>query len=160
MIHSVLGNALQRAAGTAIRVVIDTSVLVRYLIKPSAAIQELIDDRWLMDEIQMVTSPELVAELESVVKRDALQRFIRLKESRAFLDAIRWKAEFLPALGLIPSYTRDPKDDKFVACALAGKVEYLISVDNDILALRSLDSVRMVSPYTFIQMTREKGYLS
>lgn len=155
MIRSAVDSALCDAAGSAIRVVIDTSVLVRYLIKPSAAIRELLDDRWLMDEIQMVTSPELIAELKDVVERPALRRFIRPEESQALLKAIRWKAEFLPALGPIPSYTRDPKDNKFVACALAGEVEYLISVDNDILTLRSLAGVRMVSPYTFIQMIWE-----
>jgi predicted nucleic acid-binding protein len=30
-----------------IRVVVDTSVLIRYLIKPSASIRELIELRWL-----------------------------------------------------------------------------------------------------------------
>lgn len=153
MTQSVLGSALYGTAGNATRVVMDTSVLVRYLIKPSTAIRALIEERWLMDEIRMVTSPELVAELEGVVERDALRRFIHPQESRALLNAIRWKAECLPALGPVPAYTRDPKDDKFVACALAGKVEFLISVDNDLLALRSLADVRMITPYEFIQMT-------
>ena len=36
------------------RIVVDTSVLIRYLIKPSAAIVELIEQRWLAGEVQMV----------------------------------------------------------------------------------------------------------
>ena len=31
-----------------IRAIIDTSVLIRYLIKPSVAIKELIEERWLV----------------------------------------------------------------------------------------------------------------
>ena len=102
-----------------IRVVIDTSVLIRYLIKPSTAIKELVELRWLDDEIQMVSCPELLAELENVLRRDYIQEFIRPQEGQVLLDAIALKAETLPSLDPIPSYTRDPKDDKFVACALA-----------------------------------------
>ena len=63
-----------------IRVVIDTSVLIRYLIKPSVAIRELVEARWLGDEIQMVTSPELIQELEGVLKRDYIRALIRPEE--------------------------------------------------------------------------------
>ena len=42
------------------RVVIDTSVLIRYLIKPGVATRELIETRWLGDEIHIVTAPELI----------------------------------------------------------------------------------------------------
>ena len=59
-----------------IRAVVDTSVLIRYLIRPSAAIKELIEMRWLGDQVQMVTAPELVKELEDVLKRDTIQALI------------------------------------------------------------------------------------
>lgn len=129
-----------------IRVVIDTSVLIRYLIRPSAAIRELIELSWLDDEIAMVTCPELLAELVSVLARDYIQDLIRPEEGQVLLDAIALKAEVLPSLGSVPSYTRDPKDDKFVACALAGEVEYLVTVDQDLLALESLGNLRVVTP--------------
>ena len=101
-----------------IRAIIDTSVLIRYLIKPSAAIKELIEERWLGDEVQMVTALDLIAELEGVLKRDYIQTLIRTEEGQSLLDAITQKADILPPLGPVPTYTRDPKDDKFVACAL------------------------------------------
>jgi putative PIN family toxin of toxin-antitoxin system len=129
-----------------IRVVIDTSVLIRYLIRPSAAIRELIELGWLDDEIAMVTWPELLAELVGVLARDYIQDLIRPEEGQVLLDAIALEAEVLPSLGSVPSYTRDPKDDKFVACALAGEVEYLVTVDQDLLALESLGNLRVVTP--------------
>ena len=140
-----------------IRVVIDTSVLIRYLIKPSAAITELIESHWLNDEVQMVTCPELLSELEGVLRRDHMQKLIRPAEGQVLLDAIALKSEVLPSLGAIPSYTRDPKDDKFVACALAGGVGYVITVDQDLLVLGSLVGVRMITPYKFVAMLHEAG---
>lgn len=135
-----------------IRVVVDTSVLIRYLIRPSAAIRELIEERWLGDEIQMVTAPELIEELEGVLRRDYIQKLVRPQEGRALLDAIHLKAEVLPPLGAVPSYTRDPKDDKFVACALVGNAGYVITVDKDLLVLGELEGIHLVTPDEFVTL--------
>jgi len=134
-----------------IRAVVDTGVLIRYLIRPSAAIKELIEVRWLGDQVQMVTAPELAKELEDVLKRDTIQALIQPQEGQALLDAIDLKAEILPPLGRIPSYTRDPKGDKFVACALAGDAGYVVTVDKDILVLGVLSGVYMVTPEEFVE---------
>jgi len=140
-----------------IRAVIDTSVLIRYLIKPSAAIKELIEIRWLTDQVQMVTAPELVEELEGVLRRDDIRALIRPEEGELLLDAIYHKAEILPPLGPVPLYTRDPKDDKFVACALAGSAEYVITADKDILTLETAGDVRMVTPDQFTRIFQDAG---
>ena len=64
------------------RIVVDTRVLIRYLIKPSAAIIELIEERWLAGDVVMVTAPELVAELEDVLQRRHMLRFIEPEEGQ------------------------------------------------------------------------------
>ena len=140
-----------------IRAVFDTSVLVRYLIKPSVAIKELIEDLWLGDAVQMVTALELIEELESVLARDYIQALIRPEEGQVLLEIIESKAEIISPLGPIPSYTRDPKDDKFIACALAGDAEVVISVDKDILALDSLMTVQMMTPYELVGLLKDRA---
>ena len=134
-----------------IRAVTDTSVLIR----PSAAIKELIEKRWLADELQMVTAPDLVAELEDVLGRDYIQTLVRSEEGDALLDAITLKADILPPLGQVPTYTRDPKDDKFVACALVGGANHIISEDKDILVLAVVGDARIVTPYDFVHTTSQ-----
>ena len=138
-----------------IRIVVDTSVLIRYLIKPSVAIRDLIEVRWLGDEVQMVTASELIEELAGVLERDYIQALIHPPEGQALLDAIHIKAEIVPPLGTIPTYSRDPKDDKFVACALVGEAEYIITVDKDLLVLEALQGVRMVTPDEFRALLKE-----
>ena len=133
------------------RAVTDTSVLIR----PSAAIKELIEKRWLADELQMVTAPDLVAELEDVLGRDYIQTLVRSEEGDALLDAITLKADILPPLGQVPTYTRDPKDDKFVACALVGGANHIISEDKDILVLAVVGDARIVTPYDFVHTTSQ-----
>lgn len=134
-----------------IRAVIDTSVLIRYLIRPSAAIKELIEVLWLEDEVLMLTAPDLIDELEDVLKRDYIQALIQPQEGDTLREAIYRKAEILPPLGPVPAYTRDPKDDKFVACALAGDAQVLITEDKDILVLKDVGDLRIVTPYDFLR---------
>lgn len=133
-----------------IRIVIDTNIFVRYLIRPSVAIKELLEVRWLSDQVQVVTAPELVAELTEVIQRPKIQAYIQPQQAQVILGTIGRKAELLPPLGAIPPYTRDPKDDKFVACALLGDAQYLVSVDEDILVLTQVEGVQMVTPYAFL----------
>lgn len=133
-----------------IRIVIDTNIFVRYLIRPSAAIKELIEVRWLTGQIEVVTAPELVAELTEVLQRPKIQAYIQPQEAQVILDTIHRKAELLPPLGAVPPYTRDPKDDKFVACALIGNAQCLVSVDEDILVLQQVSGVQMVTPFTLL----------
>ncbi|MBX3055396.1 MAG: putative toxin-antitoxin system toxin component, PIN family [Anaerolineae bacterium] len=52
----------------------------------------------------------------------------------------------------LPGVTRDPKDDPVVACAVAGNADYVVSGDQDILALHVYGAVRMVTPAQFVQL--------
>jgi putative PIN family toxin of toxin-antitoxin system len=140
-----------------IRVVVDTSVLIRYLIKPSTAIRELIEDHWLDGDIQLVTAPSLIDELRNVLQRDYIKALIRPEEGQALLEALYRKADILPQLGEVPSFTRDPKDDKFIACALVGSAEYVVSVDKDLLVLRALQDLRVMTPYDFANRSERES---
>jgi len=140
-----------------IRAVVDTSVLIRYLIRPSAAIKTMIEEDWINGEFLMVSSPELVTELEDVLGREYIQRLIGPDEGQVLLEAISRQVELIPSLGEIPPYTRDAKDDKFIACAIAGRAEYVITTDADILALRSLANVQMVTPEMFVDILRRQA---
>ena len=133
-----------------IRVVIDTSVWLRYLIRPSAATRALIEDWWLGERLQVVSAPELQAELQGVLARPKIRRFVTVAAGQIVLETLLLKATFLPALGDVPAFTRDPKDDKFIACALAGRCHYLITTDADLLVLGAVAHVQLVTPEEFI----------
>ena len=140
------------------RAVIDTSVLIRYLIRPSAAIRELIEERWLGGDVRMVTAPELLDELVAVLARPRIRPFVAeeegealdRREGEALLGAVQALAECLPSLGAVPPICRDPDDDKFVACALAGNASHVVTTDADLLTLRELAGVRLCTPEAFL----------
>ncbi|MCL4862983.1 MAG: putative toxin-antitoxin system toxin component, PIN family [Caldilineaceae bacterium] len=129
-----------------LRVIIDTNVFIRYLIRPSFAVKNLIEAFWLTGVIQIVVAPELIEELTDVLQRKSIQRLVYADEGQALLDALMQQAEVLPAIGNTPVYTRDAKDDKFVACAIAGQADFLVTFDEDLLVLRQVGVTRVVTP--------------
>jgi len=140
-----------------VRVVIDTNVFVRYLLRIGAATRRLIEDFWLEDMIIVVSAPELFQELSQVLEREAIRAYIHPDEGLVLLETLQSKAEFLPPLGEVPAYSRDPKDDKFVACAIAAQAAFLISEDRDLLALGSLGEIQILTPYDFLRQIEMPG---
>ncbi len=53
--------------------------------------------------------------------------------------------------------SRDPKDDPFLACALAAGVTYLVTRDHDLLALGKPFGIEIVTPARFLAWLRESG---
>lgn len=143
---------LAPAATRPLRVVMDSNVLLRYLIKPSAAIRALIEIWWLGGQVQMVSGPALRAELAEVLTRPKMRRFVQPHEGQALLDAIDLLAEMVELPELIPAFSRDSKDDKFIACALAGAASYLITTDEDLLVLDAVESVQIITPQRMVAL--------
>jgi putative PIN family toxin of toxin-antitoxin system len=134
-----------------VRIVIDTNVFVRYLLRPGAAMHCLIEDFWLEDKIIVVSATELFQELSQVLDREVIRACIHPDEGLVLLETLQAKVEFLPPLGEIPTYSRDPKDDKFVACAIAALAAFLISEDRDLLALENSGEIQILTPYDFLR---------
>jgi uncharacterized protein len=134
-----------------VRVIIDTNVFVRYLLRPGAATRRLIEDLWLEERIIVVSSPELFVELSKVLETETIRAYIRPEVGLVLLETLQSKAEFLPPLGEVPAYSRDPKDDKFVACAIAAQAAFLISEDRDLLAFGNLGEIQILTPYDFLR---------
>ena len=133
------------------RIVIDSSVLVRYLLRPSAATRQLIEELWTSDSVTLVVSPELPAELEAVLQRAKIRRYVAAEDAGTLLAAVRTHSLMLPPLAEVPPFTRDRKDDKFVACGLSGGAEYLVTYDNDLLVLGAVENLQIGTPEMFLR---------
>ena len=137
------------------RIVGDTSVLVRYLLRPSAATRQLIEYLWLGGVVTLVALPELVAELENVLQRPKISRYVTAQDAAVLVDAVKTRSVVLDPLAEIPSFTRDPKDDKFIACGLSCAAEYLVSYDDDLLVLGAVGDMKIGTPEAFVRDLRE-----
>lgn len=127
-----------------LRVVIDTSTLVSFALT-SGEITSQIIRAWQAEEFTLLTT---------AVMRDELRRVLDRPRIRARAEApLTWIADELehhswhvPGQMTVTGACRDPKDDVFLACAVEGQADYLVSSDRDLLDLHHYQDICIVNP--------------
>ena len=130
-----------------IRVVLDTGVFV------SAAITRegppgLIVHAWTENRIEVIVSPQLVAELERVLKRPKFRPYLTEREATELIERIVRRATMVDDATDISQATRDPGDDYLVALALSANA-VLVSGDRD-LSEAGLSNPTVLTPREFV----------
>jgi len=135
---------------TPLCVVLDTNLLVGYLLTQGKTITRSID-YWENGDIIVVVSPAIVEELAEVVQRPRLRQHMtgdpQVIINLLLSDAIQTRGDLA-----FPGASRDPKDDKFLACAVEGEAAYLVSGDEDLLSLKQFRDVLIMSPANFVRL--------
>ena len=135
-------------------VVIDTVVFVRSLLNPHSAPGKVIFAH--ADEYRLILSAPIVREILEVLQRPEITskiQFVAGMDTRRVLDLLS-QAEIVE-LSSIPQVSRDPKDDKFLATAVAGEADYVISEDRDLLDLGEYRGIKIVDVATFLKILNE-----
>jgi hypothetical protein len=51
---------------------------------------------------------------------------------------------------------RDPKDEPYLQTAMAGRADFIVSGDNDLLALKSINNIRIITPSEFERVMKNR----
>jgi len=132
------------------RVVIDTNLLVSYLISHRPPIADLIDTHLARSDFILLTSPFLLEELERVLQYPRLHRYYDAETRLRFVALVAALAELIDPPDEIPSISRDPADDHVIACAVAGQADAIVSGDRDLLDLASVGRIPIFSARQFL----------
>ena len=134
------------------RAVLDTNVVVSGVIKeegPSGKIRRL-----LLQERKFVsvTSLEILAEIREVLRREKIRKYHGWTREQvdifvAFLYAQSAATEGKLTVSIV---SKDPEDNKFLACAQEGKADYLVTGDDDLLNIKSHEGTLIVPPAAFL----------
>jgi len=140
-----------------IRAVLDTNLLVSYLLTHRPPIATLIDDLLAKDGFAMVTAPELLAELDRVLKYPKLQRYYTDEERTRFVALVLALSEAVELPATIPRICRDPDDDWLIACAVVGEADVIVSGDDDLLALERVGDVPILTAAQFLETLQREN---
>ena len=134
------------------RAVLDTVVFVRALINPKGRWGRLLFE--LSDRYVIILSPDIIKEILSVLYRPALrERFPEMAEPAELervLSLLEQAEVVEPDQQL--AVCRDPKDNKFFECAVAGGTDYIVSEDRDILDVGEYEGIKTVSAEEFMAL--------
>lgn len=129
------------------RVVIDSNVWLSGLVFGGSPSKIL--DLFINGDLLVVVSEELLSEL----RRKIIQKFPLFVPKLGLLEASIRKDAIMVKLGIATiKISRDPNDDKFIETALLGGCRYIISGDQDLLALRIYQDIHIVKPAEFLKI--------
>ena len=136
------------------RVVIDTNVLVSALILPHSLTGEILLQLRAATFTPVYSMP-MLTELVEVLTRPKLARKYGVTEddTLALVDLLAIRGELIVPTSDI-HVCRDPKDDMFLAAAVAGAADAIVSGDADLLALVSFQGKAIITPRAFLATFR------
>ena len=129
------------------RVVLDTNAVVSALLF-SGISSELVS-LWQKGLITLLLSREILDEYLRVFSYPKFE--LTEEEIKELIqEEILPYAEVVKPKRRLRVVQRDPSDDKFIECAVAGKARVIISGDKDLLSLGRYRQIRILSPAKFL----------
>ena len=103
---------------------------------------------WRDGRLQIILSREILAEYQRVEERLA-EQFPHV-DLAPVIELVAMKGKMVRALRLPATVCDDPDDDKFLACALAGRCKVVVSGDKHLLKVSGYRGIRVVRPKDFV----------
>jgi uncharacterized protein len=141
-----------------IKAVLDTSVMVSVAFAKEGLAREL-RDLIAEEAFILVTSKAIMAELYRVLRYPRiLTRFQPSPEDiDEFIGLILEKALLTPGRYSLHKIPEDPTDDMFLACALEGGADYIISRDPHLRNLKHFHGTKITGVKEFIDQIKTRG---
>ncbi len=126
-----------------LKLVLDTNTIVSGLIWHGNEFQLL--ERIEAGEVVMFTSSEMTEELNLVMRRPKLQKFLidSKRSAEPLIEKILLMSELVTS-NVKVDVCRDKKDNKFIECALSANADYIVSGDEDLLSLKQFRNIKIV----------------
>lgn len=144
-----MNETIAAVRSTAMRLVLDTNVLVSALLLPDSTPRKALDRA--LNSGTVLLSDGTLTELYQVLTRRRLRRYIDVHDIRSFLAAFVREAQWVE-VNLQLSVCRDPKDNKFLELAVSGSANYVITGDSDLLVLNPFQGITILSPRSFLEL--------
>ena len=135
------------------RIVVDTNVFVSgvFFAGPSYTIL----DAWRLGIVHIVVSPDILDEYRRV--GDELAERFSPVSLQPMLELLATTAIHVRSRPLSRQVCSDPDDDKFLACALAGKAKCVITGDRALLATSGYRGITVLTPRDFVERYLKGG---
>ena len=128
-------------------IVIDTGVLVSAAIRPQSVPSPALERALLHYEV--CASQATFAELQDVLRRSKFDRYASPETRQAFVEGLLRHLRMVEVTQLV-SECRDPKDDQFLALALAVNAEMIVASDAHLTPMHPWRGIPILPPAAFL----------
>jgi putative PIN family toxin of toxin-antitoxin system len=130
------------------RIVLDTNLWISFLITKDLS---KLDNRIFTGETILIFSQELLHEFITVVSRPKFKKYFSQEEIIEILDIIDQQAIFVEVTRDIKK-CRDEKDNFLLSLAVDGNADFLITGDQDLLELKSIEKTQIVTINQYLEV--------
>lgn len=144
----------QSSSKMLLRAVIDTNLFISGMFA-RASLSAKLQNAWIRLDFELVTSKEIIREIVRVLRYRRIQtRFNPTTQETKWLSRMIFRKaiiteDTLPKTNWIKE---DPTDDKFIACAIEGKAEYIISRDKHLRNLKEIQGIKVTGVTDFLKI--------
>lgn len=128
----------------------DTNVSVSALLFVDSVPRQALNR--VLNQGTLLISDELAEELRDVLRRPRFNRYISHRQRNEFLKLLVRRYELVEITESVRA-CRDPKDDKLLELAVNGNGDYIVTGDDDLLALDPFRGIRVIRPAEFLRIT-------
>lgn len=134
-----------------VRAVVDANILVSFLLTGGETISRLID-WWEEERIQLLVNDEIGMEYKQVSERLISRGLVDPGKATALMRNLETEAVRVPSISVVAK-SADPKDNRYLACAVDGEADYLVTGDKKhLLPLKQIGKTKIVSPAEFVEL--------
>lgn len=129
------------------KIVVDTNIIISGTFfggYPARVLEYILDDK-----CQAFVSDEIIDEYRYIA-----EKFVLTNQGlfgKTYLNKLLEKMILIQPTSRV-EICRDPKDDKFIECAIDAKALYIVSGDQDLLVLKNVDDVKIVTAKEFCEL--------
>ncbi len=127
------------------KIVLDTNVLISGIFWKGLPYKVL--ELWVHGDLRVFATKKILQEYFEVLSRIDQSGEIAKKWQIFILENIIVVEE-----KEVVQLSRDPNDDMFIACALAANASYIISGDKDLLTLKKVSQIKIITAAQFLKM--------
>jgi hypothetical protein len=134
------------------RIVLDTNVFISATIVKEGPSGQIVQ-AWRRGEVEVVTSPVLLEELEEVLTRPRIRKYqwMTAEEVRTLLAELAQATVQASGKRVVQVIEEDPDDDFVLSAAVETNADYIVSGDDHLLALGSYREIKILPPAEFLK---------
>ena len=135
-----------------LRVVIDANVFVSALIRPEGPPGRVLERLLKEREFVLVASAAILDEIRRSLGYSRVRRYVDASddEIEAWVTSLGVVADIVAGEVELKVVMADPDDDIYVAAALEGRADYIVTGDRHLLDLVEVQGVRLIKPRAFL----------
>jgi hypothetical protein len=140
------------------KVVLDTNIFVSAIIAAQGKPAQILD-AWRASRFDLVIRADIIEEIREVLCRPHIRKrhpWAR-EEIDAFLDSFGELATITLGELEVKVVADDPDDNMYVACAVEGEADYIVSGDQHLLKLGTFKGIKIITPAQFLEILERES---